>query len=364
MPIQTFFNGNSSEPSNTYNDLPVIDKWALTSPKDYRASKELVAAVNVALTLGMPLLLTGEPGCGKSELARRLAWELGFPGSERGDQVLKYVIKSTTEARDLFYNFDVVGRFHAAQSGKASDARDFIEYQALGLAIMRAKGRNGEFPEGLLSDSEREKLPEQAHRSVVLIDEIDKAPRDVPNDILSELEHLEFFIPELGGKKIGLDAKDSEHKPIVIITSNSERDLPPAFLRRCVYFHVPFPPFASENSEGVTIEEIVTTRLGKRFVDGDPLLADALSLCQFLRADSVSLYKPPSLAELLSWVSLVALMKENQVILDGRPIKNLMDIHADSLISGMKTTLLKTREDQDRAEALLQDWLRNKQVEG
>lgn len=354
----TYFDGKVETPSNNFNSLPIIQHDALTNPKDYRASKELAAAVNVALTLGMPLLLTGEPGCGKSELARRLAWELGFPRSgNQSSAVLKYAVKSTTEARDLFYTFDTVGRFHAAQSsdGTSTEATNYIQYQALGLALLRAKGRNGHFPVGTLSKEMLTSLPEAAHRSVVLIDEIDKAPRDVPNDILNEIEHLEFTIPELGGIRISLDADDAAHKPVVIITSNSERDLPAAFLRRCVYYHVPFPPFESDGHEGVTVENIVNGRMGKRFESWSKLQREAIDLCRYIRRDQHGLNKPPSLAEILNWMSFLADVMSNGQDVSGEDF-GLADLDQKACLLAIKTTLLKTRDDQDRAESLYQSW--------
>lgn len=113
------FLGTGTEQRNNHQDLPQYKVGHLNDPKHYQASPNVVAAVNVALTLGMPLLLTGEPGCGKSELAQRLAWEMGFPAIKPDvapeQRVLSFSVKSTTEARDLFYRYDAVGRFHAAQ---------------------------------------------------------------------------------------------------------------------------------------------------------------------------------------------------------------------------------------------------------
>ncbi|MDO6713203.1 MoxR family ATPase [Aliiglaciecola sp. 2_MG-2023] len=365
MTKSRFFDGTLDEPQNNYLNLPVIDQNAMTRPQDYLASNELSAAVNVALTLGMPLLLTGEPGCGKSELARRIAWELGFPSYNKDGnaEVLKYAVKSNTEARDLFYNYDTVGRFHASQASQSPNqelvsANQFIRYQALGLAILRAKGKQGDFPSGLLTDSQLASLPETAHRSVVLIDEIDKAPRDVPNDILNEIEHLEFAIPELGGVRVAIEGNEIAHKPVVIITSNSERDLPSAFLRRCVYFHLPFPPFSTEDDTQVTVQSIVTSRLGKRFADLPILQRDAISLCQFLRLEQQGLYKQPGIAEILNWLSYISQHALSQATSGKFPsTAGLSEVDYQTCILGFKTTLLKTREDQSRADSLFQAWI-------
>src|SRR5262249_52414736 len=163
-----------------------------TKPEGYLADAGLVDAVNVALLLGQPLLLTGEPGTGKTQLAYSLAWELGL------DEPLKFETKSTSTASDLFYTYNALGHFHAAQCGEASRrALDYLTYNALGIAILRANDES----------SVRAYLPDDfrhggRRRSVVLIDEIDKAPRDFPNDLLNEVEAMYFRIPELSNALI------------------------------------------------------------------------------------------------------------------------------------------------------------------
>ena len=164
----SYYQGQGKKRPQTEPPLPEISPDLLNSPEGYRASRELAAAVDVALTLGMPLLLTGEPGLGKSQLAHSLAWELGF-----GD-VLEFTAKSDTQGSDLFYTFDTVGRFHASQTKEAdADPRRFVNLNALGKAILRAmpseglKERLGPMVDGLHLDA-------SGSRSVVLIDEIDK----------------------------------------------------------------------------------------------------------------------------------------------------------------------------------------------
>jgi MoxR-like ATPase len=243
------------------------------------------------------------------------------------------------------------------------EANQYIEYQALGLALLRAKGAEGAKTTFACCPATLTNLPELPQRSIVLIDEIDKAPRDVPNDILSEIENMEFTIPELQGVKISLSEQEQKFRPIVIITSNSERDLPPAFLRRCVYFHVPFPPFAAAEGEQkprtITVESIVYSRFGKRFEPWPVLLEQALGLCQFLRQQQYPLTKKPSLAEVLNWLDYL------QSMTLPAEHKNLMlkDLDQTALLVAVKTTLLKTKTDQARGGELLNQWLSNPHIQ-
>lgn len=237
----------------------VDDPHDADHPAGYLADPGLVDAVNTALVLGKPLLLTGRPGTGKSELAERVAWELGLGA------VLRFEAQSLTEAQDLFYRFDLVGQMADAQlAGRpglgapraARPEREFISFGPLGKAILRATpGENTDLlavdraaqgeapPNATMLDFKApvasEELP-QAHRSLVLIDEIDKAARDVPNDLLNGIQRLEFRIRELQHRLVSAP-KDPSLRPVVLITSNAERDLPEPFLRRCVYFHIPDP---------------------------------------------------------------------------------------------------------------------------
>jgi MoxR-like ATPase len=275
-----FIRPGAAEPPAAPLSIPVPDPAKQDNPAGYLTDEPLVDAVNVALLLGRPLLLTGEPGTGKTQLAHRLAWELGF------GKPIEFNTKSTSTARDLFYTFDAMQRFHAAQTGEGSKENlDYITYNALGLAILESCTR----------DAIAHVLPPKfvhagPRRSVVLIDEVDKAPRDFPNDLLHEVENMSFRIPELRNAEV---KAAREMRPVLVLTSNSEKNLPDAFLRRCVFYNIPFPGKPR-------LVEIVQARLDA-FADGsNPLLDSALEL--FLSVRSQLTRKPPSTAELINWL--------------------------------------------------------------
>ena len=232
----------------------VFDQFQGTA--SYIASEDLRHAVNVAVALARPLLVRGEPGTGKTLLAENLASSLGLP-------LIRWHVKSTTKARDGLYVYDTVARLHDSRFDSAN-VRDIAKYIKLG-------------PLGEALDS--------PSRVVLLIDEIDKADLEFPNDLLHELDTMKFRIDETGRE---IAAKE---RPIVVITSNNEKELPDAFLRRCVFHYIQFP-----NRE--LMAEIV--RVHHPDIT-DRVLDNALEVFFGLRA-TPKLRKKPSTSELIDWI--------------------------------------------------------------
>ncbi len=223
----------------------------------YIASEELRHAVNVAVALGRPLLVRGEPGTGKTLLAENLARALELP-------LIRWHVKTTTKAKDRLYVYDTVARLHDSRFGGDHDVRDIAQYIKL-----------GPLGEALAAPS----------RVVLLIDEIDKADIEFPNDLLLEIDAMRFRIDETGQEYA------AKERPIVIITSNNEKELPDAFLRRCVFHYIQFP-----NRE--LMAEIVKVHHPDIT---DKVLDNALEVFYGLRA-MPRLRKRPSTSELIDWI--------------------------------------------------------------
>ena len=225
----------------------------------YVATEDLTVAVNAAVALERPLLVKGEPGTGKTELARQVAGALGLP-------IIEWHIKSTTRAQQGLYEYDAVSRLRDSQLGddRVNDVANYI--------------RKGKLWEAF----------DAPERVVLLIDEIDKADIEFPNDLLQELDRMEFFVYETG------ETISARHRPIVIITSNNEKELPDAFLRRCFFHFIRFPDME-------TMRRIVEVH--------HPGIKDALlttALTQFYEVrDTPGLKKKPSTSEVLDWLKLL-----------------------------------------------------------
>ena len=211
-----------------------------------------------------------------------------------------------------------------------------------------------------MSDQQKIELNDKPERAIVLLDEIDKAPRDVPNDILNEIESLEFMVPELElTDPIRIEEQENPYRPVVIITSNSERDLPEAFLRRCVYYHIEFPPFVSDGDDEISVESIVMSRLGDRYSGSDKLIREGLDLVEVLRDEVSDLNKAPGIAEILNWFDYLDKLRNRPPYLQEK-VDSLNRLQRDDLMNSVKNTLLKTSEDQKRAEELLTSYMGKK----
>lgn len=257
----------------------------------YEPSKGLIKAGEMAFVLGRPLLLSGKPGTGKTQYAHWLAADKEKEGFNPKPFV--FSTKSTSVYSELFYNYDAVSHFRNKSENKS--ASDFIELTALGKAIICAKGLNTISGE-LRRIAERSIPIDHKHASIVLIDEIDKAPRDFPNDLLHEIENLSFTIKEISSEPIVLTDQEKE-KIAVILTSNFEKGLPDAFLRRCLFYHIEFP-------HKQELMEIVMRKISMSKQDTELVkqLDDKLSMFETIyNYDNIQ--KKPGTSECIDWIN-------------------------------------------------------------
>jgi MoxR-like ATPase len=254
----------------------------------YIPSEGLVNAVNLALLLKRPLLLMGEPGCGKTRLAEAVAYELY--GESYREHYEEWRIKSTTKAQDGLYRFDALRRLYDVQRPETPKTQ--LENTKLGE-------EDSYFQRGELSEAFNKS--KKGNPCVLLIDEIDKADIDFPNDLLNELERYDFKITETGEP-----IPAPEEKPLIIITSNKEKELPNAFLRRCIYFFIKFPN-AGE------LKKIVQANYEADKLEANKELTDkALFTFQHIREISKNADKKVSTSELLDWVRALIEYRQNE----------------------------------------------------
>ncbi len=264
---------------------------------DYVADKDLMIAVNAAIRLERPLLVKGEPGTGKTELARQVAAALGL-------EILEWNVKSTTKAQQGLYEYDAVSRLRDSQLGDArvNDVSNYI--------------RKGKLWQAFAAEQ----------KCVLLIDEIDKADIEFPNDLLQELDRMEFHVYETG------ETVTARVRPIVIITSNNEKELPDAFLRRCFFHYIRFP-------EAETLERIVEVHYpGIK----KTLLRNALTQFYEIR-ETPGLKKKPSTSEALDWIRLLVAEDVDPADLRGEAKNALPKLHG---------ALLKNEQDVHLFERL------------
>ncbi|WP_254173854.1 AAA family ATPase [Planktothrix pseudagardhii] len=295
----------------------------------YRPEPGLIQAVNLAIALERPILLEGEPGCGKTQLAPAIAYEFSqrYLQGTKEWPYFSWNIKSTTRAQDGLYTYDAIARLRDAQFLGMNNLEQYLKENEIKAVIERLNNQESYVKRGELGKS----FEIKENRPIVLIDEIDKADIDFPNDLLLELDKLYFEIPEIGAT--GDNAIKAEQSPIVIITSNRERELPDAFLRRCLYYYLKFP-------DEEELIEIVKLHFPKINLEQRELVDEAVD--QFLDIREMGSNRPT--AKKAGTSELLDLMK----ILLNKPVseafEDIKDLAGNLPLLG---TLLKTKESQD-----------------
>ena len=266
--------------------------------ENYITTEDLEMAVNAAINLEKPLLIKGEPGTGKTELAKQVALKLGL-------ELFEWNIKSTTKAHQGLYEYDAVSRLRDSQLGdkKVNDIKNYINKGTIWMAFSSEE------------------------RAVLLIDEIDKADIEFPNDLLQELDRMEFFCYETG------ETIKAKHRPLIIMTSNNEKELPDAFLRRCFFHYIQFP-------DRETMNQIVNVHYPKI---KKKLVKEALEIFFDLRKIP-GLKKKPSTSELIDWLKLL--------LSDDMPDEILKNADSSKAIPPLYGALLKNEQDVQLLERL------------